>query len=354
MAITLPASPYWQLRLGAVGEAVTGLEDIEQCLQIIVTTQPGSDPLRPEFGCDLLPDLDRPWSVAVPSIVRQISRAIARWEPRAELQKVQVVRGDAPSAATLRLLWHPATESPASASSSPTTQTTEIPLGAARRTPTLPPSVSATITLSTPGPVQAGEAEGLTASVPRQEGASYLWTCEGGTILAGKAAPTVVFAAGEADGEAGALVRLACTVTIPEAGLQATGTAALEILPYPRTATLDPGTLAPGAAALGVIQAGAEILVSRIAATAPCRVRIYASAAQRYADSTRPAGTAILGSPETHGLIAESVHDASHLDVLFVPRGHGRPAQGTAYWAITNLAPAAANPVVTVYFQQQE
>ena len=107
MDVSLPTSAYWQLRLGHWGEVVTGLDDIAQCLMIIVTTPPGSVPLRPEFGCDVLGYLDRPSAIAVPGIIREISRAVARWEPRAELRQVRVIPGDTPEAATVRLTWRP-------------------------------------------------------------------------------------------------------------------------------------------------------------------------------------------------------------------------------------------------------
>ena len=100
-----------------------GLDELAQALRIIVTTSLGSVPLSPEFGCDLLPYLDRPTPQALPGIIRAVSRAVARWEPRVKLQKVQVVAGDQAHRRTLRMIWSP-TESSITASS----QTTEVAL----------------------------------------------------------------------------------------------------------------------------------------------------------------------------------------------------------------------------------
>jgi hypothetical protein len=91
-AITLAdiTSADWSLQLGAIGSVVQGIDDIDQCLAIILTTPQGSDPLRPTFGADLWQFIDRPISVAVPAIVRQVTAAITTWEPRVTLQSVRV------------------------------------------------------------------------------------------------------------------------------------------------------------------------------------------------------------------------------------------------------------------------
>ncbi len=83
----------WSLQLGAIGGVVQGVDDIDQCLAIILTTPLGSDPLRPTFGADLWRYIDNPVSVAIPSIVREVSAAIAMWEPRVVLQSINVAPG---------------------------------------------------------------------------------------------------------------------------------------------------------------------------------------------------------------------------------------------------------------------
>jgi len=92
-AITLAdiTSVDWSLQLGNIGGVVQGIDDIDQCLAIILTTPRGSDPLRPTFGADLWRYIDNPISVAIPSIVREVSAAISMWEPRVTLQSISVV-----------------------------------------------------------------------------------------------------------------------------------------------------------------------------------------------------------------------------------------------------------------------
>jgi phage baseplate assembly protein W len=89
-AITLAeiTSADWSLALGAIGEVVQGIADVEQCLGIIVTTPQGSDPLRPTFGANIWRFIDFPINVALPAIVSELTSAIARWEPRVDLVSV--------------------------------------------------------------------------------------------------------------------------------------------------------------------------------------------------------------------------------------------------------------------------
>jgi uncharacterized protein len=89
-AITLAdiKSADWSLALGAIGEVVQGIADVEQCLGIIVTTPRGSDPLRPTFGADIWRYIDYPTSLALPSIVSELTSAITIWEPRVKLVSV--------------------------------------------------------------------------------------------------------------------------------------------------------------------------------------------------------------------------------------------------------------------------
>ncbi len=89
-AITLAdiTSADWSLKLGAIGEVVQGIADVDQCIAIILTTPKGSDVLRPTFGADLWSFIDNPITTAVPAIVSEVSAAIATWEPRVKLVSV--------------------------------------------------------------------------------------------------------------------------------------------------------------------------------------------------------------------------------------------------------------------------
>ena len=89
-AITLAEikSADWSLALGAIGEVVQGIADVEQCLGIIVTTPRGSDPIRPTFGANIWRYIDVPISMALPAIVSELTSAITTWEPRVKLVSV--------------------------------------------------------------------------------------------------------------------------------------------------------------------------------------------------------------------------------------------------------------------------
>ena len=43
----------WQYKLNSIGSVAEGVEDINQCIAIILLTQKGSDPLIPTFGSDI-------------------------------------------------------------------------------------------------------------------------------------------------------------------------------------------------------------------------------------------------------------------------------------------------------------
>jgi len=89
-AITLDdiRSADWSLKLGAIGEIVEGIADVEQCLGIIVTTPQGTDPLRPTFGSNIWRYIDQPMNTALPAMVSELTSAITRWEPRVTLVSV--------------------------------------------------------------------------------------------------------------------------------------------------------------------------------------------------------------------------------------------------------------------------
>lgn len=81
-------SNYWQLSTAGPGEIVQGLEDISQCINVLLTTQKGSDPFRPTFGVDLLSYLDLPITEALPRLIQDIQTQVETWEPRAVIQSL--------------------------------------------------------------------------------------------------------------------------------------------------------------------------------------------------------------------------------------------------------------------------
>ncbi len=90
-----PASADWSSAVGAnptdastLGKVVQGIDDVSQCLGIIIMTPRGSDILRPTFGCNLFSYIDKPINRALPHIVREITAQITLWEPRVTLISV--------------------------------------------------------------------------------------------------------------------------------------------------------------------------------------------------------------------------------------------------------------------------
>jgi len=70
------------------GQVVQGVNDINQCINIILNTPKGSDPFRPTFACDLWQYIDMPINLARPHIAREVFEALSTWEPRIELLSV--------------------------------------------------------------------------------------------------------------------------------------------------------------------------------------------------------------------------------------------------------------------------
>ena len=75
-------------RRGGIALA-TGETDVDQAIEIILSTAPGERPMRPEFGCavheHVFDVLDPAAFGAIESAVRA---AIERWEPRASVQAI--------------------------------------------------------------------------------------------------------------------------------------------------------------------------------------------------------------------------------------------------------------------------
>jgi phage baseplate assembly protein W len=106
-------SADWSLELdppgepgAGIGNVVQGLADVNQCIGIILNTPKGSDPLRPTFGADVWRYIDAPINAAIPAIVREVTEAITRWEPRVTVISIvatPVVGGDAQAGAHLNI-----------------------------------------------------------------------------------------------------------------------------------------------------------------------------------------------------------------------------------------------------------
>lgn len=78
----------WTLDMNNAGKIVQGVDAIRQNILIICTTQKGTDPLRPDFGCSAFEFIDLPVNIAVPRMVKSILEAIKKYEPNATDVKV--------------------------------------------------------------------------------------------------------------------------------------------------------------------------------------------------------------------------------------------------------------------------
>lgn len=87
MRLTDLKARNWTYSLQTIGDMVQGVAEISQCILVIVTTQKGSDPLRPEFGADLYLYLDQP-SNNVAKMINSIAEALDIWETRIEIKKI--------------------------------------------------------------------------------------------------------------------------------------------------------------------------------------------------------------------------------------------------------------------------
>lgn len=78
----------WQLSLRAPGAVAQGIDDIRQCIQTILTTTQGSDPMRPLFGSVIWKYIDTPVMQGVSSISAEILDSIGKWENRIIIRKL--------------------------------------------------------------------------------------------------------------------------------------------------------------------------------------------------------------------------------------------------------------------------
>jgi Bacteriophage baseplate protein W len=88
-------SADWSLMLDTSGDpgsglggVVMGVDDVDQCIAIILTTPKGTDVLRPTFGTDIWKYIDAPITEAGPAVVREVTQSITQWEPRVKVLTV--------------------------------------------------------------------------------------------------------------------------------------------------------------------------------------------------------------------------------------------------------------------------
>src|SRR5436309_1631346 len=82
------AFPLQVDRRGGIALA-TGEQDIDQAIELILSTAPGDRPMRQEFGCGVHDFVfDTIDAATVGRMETEIRQALDRWEPRIEVQEV--------------------------------------------------------------------------------------------------------------------------------------------------------------------------------------------------------------------------------------------------------------------------
>jgi uncharacterized protein len=75
---------------GSIAEAVYE-EDIRQAIRIILGTNPGERVMRPDFGAGLNTFVFEPVNTTTMALVKtRVQEALINWEPRIDLEEVQV------------------------------------------------------------------------------------------------------------------------------------------------------------------------------------------------------------------------------------------------------------------------
>ncbi len=100
---SLPLSP--DERSGKL-DYESGPEKVRQSIQIILETEPGERVMRPDFGCGLRRHLMKPNTTATHALMqREVLLALKAWEPRIDVQSVQVTPGDDPALVLIEIFY---------------------------------------------------------------------------------------------------------------------------------------------------------------------------------------------------------------------------------------------------------
>ena len=69
---------------------VTGTDEVDAAIRMILSTVPGERVMRPDFGCSMWEQLFAPLTATTLGLIEQAVReALERWEPRIELESVE-------------------------------------------------------------------------------------------------------------------------------------------------------------------------------------------------------------------------------------------------------------------------
>ena len=84
----------------------SGPEKVRQSMRIILDTEPGERIMRPTFGCGLRRYLMKPNTTATRTLMqREVVQALQAWEPRIDVQSVEVTPGDDPALVLIEILY---------------------------------------------------------------------------------------------------------------------------------------------------------------------------------------------------------------------------------------------------------
>jgi phage baseplate assembly protein W len=83
-----------------------GPEKVRQSIRIILDTEPGERIMRPTFGCGLRRYLMKPNTTATRALIeRDVTAALANFEPRIQTTAVQVDPGDDPALVLIQISY---------------------------------------------------------------------------------------------------------------------------------------------------------------------------------------------------------------------------------------------------------
>lgn len=74
---------------------VEGSDSLNSSIIMILSTAPGERVMRPEFGCEIWNQLFDPINrTTLAKITHSVEMALNRWEPRAEIENVEVIAAE--------------------------------------------------------------------------------------------------------------------------------------------------------------------------------------------------------------------------------------------------------------------
>src|SRR3712207_6831886 len=92
-------------RTGSV-RLVSGAEEIDAAIRMILSTVPGERVMRPEFGCGMWELVFAPLTAGTLGLVEQsVREALDRWEPRIDLEVVDATADQATGTVHIRLAY---------------------------------------------------------------------------------------------------------------------------------------------------------------------------------------------------------------------------------------------------------